>query len=34
MLDNLDMWKDAPIWTPKKIKKATKKWFLYLKKKN
>ena len=25
-------WKDAPVWTPEKIKKATKKWFYYLKK--
>lgn len=23
-------WKKAPVWTPRKIKKATKKWFYYL----
>ena len=32
MLHNLNDWKDAPVWTPKKIKKETKKWFFYLKK--
>ena len=31
MLDNIDDWKDAPIWTLFKIKKATKDWFKYLK---
>ncbi len=31
MLDNIDLYKDSPIWTPKKIKKATKVWFKYLK---
>jgi len=30
MLKDIDNWRDAPLWTPKKIKKATKKWFLYL----
>jgi len=30
MLDNIDYWKEAPIWTPKKIKGATKEWFQYL----
>jgi UDP-glucose 4-epimerase len=34
MLDNLNDWKDAPVWTPKKINKETKKWFFYLGKKN
>ena len=34
MTNNLDDWKNAPIWTPKKIKKETKKWFFYLGKKN
>jgi len=35
MLNNLDDWKSAPVWTPKKISKETKKWFFYLgKKKN
>jgi UDP-glucose 4-epimerase len=32
MLDIIDNWKDAPIWTPKKINIATKTWFKYLKK--
>ena len=31
MLKNIDLYKDSPIWTPKKIKKATKVWFQYLK---
>jgi len=30
MLDNIDYWKDAPVWTESKIKKATEDWFLYL----
>ena len=34
MLNNLNDWKDAPVWTPKKIIKETKKWFFYLGKKN
>jgi len=33
MLNNLNDWKDAPVWTPKKISKETRKWFFYLKKK-
>ena len=33
MLANLNRWKDAPLWTPKKIKIATHNWFKYLKKK-
>lgn len=32
ILKSINDWKNAPVWTPKKIKKATKKWFLYLKK--
>lgn len=32
ILKNIKDWKKAPVWTPNKIKKATKKWFLYLKK--
>jgi UDP-glucose 4-epimerase len=32
MLDNIDMWKNAPVWTPEKIKLATKDWFKYLSK--
>jgi UDP-glucose 4-epimerase len=31
MLDIIENWKDAPLWTPKKIDKATKVWFKYLK---
>ncbi len=31
MLENIDYWKDAPLWTPNKIKNATKLWFKYLK---
>ena len=31
MLDNIKDWKKAPVWTPKKIKVKTKKWFKYLK---
>ena len=31
MLKNIDYWKDAPLWTPKEIEKATKTWFKYLK---
>jgi len=31
VIDNIDYWKNAPLWTPKKIKKATKNWFKYLK---
>lgn len=30
MLDNIDYWRDAPVWTPEKIEKATKEWFEYL----
>mgnify|MGYP006083003389 CR=1 FL=1 len=33
MLKNIQNWKDAPLWTPKKIKKATSVWFKYLKSK-
>lgn len=31
MLDNIDYWKDAPLWTAESIKEATKVWFQYLK---
>lgn len=31
MLANIDAWKDAPVWTPKTIARATKEWFTYLK---
>lgn len=30
MLDNIDYWRDAPVWTPDKIAEATKDWFKYL----
>ncbi len=30
MLDNIDFWKEAPVWTPGKIEGATKEWFQYL----
>lgn len=32
MLDNVEHWKNAPVWTTDKIKEATKDWFLYLSK--
>jgi len=31
ILFKINDWKNAPLWTPKTIKKATEKWFLYLK---
>jgi UDP-glucose 4-epimerase len=31
MLENIDYWRDAPVWTPEKIKQATAEWFRYLK---
>ena len=31
LLNNIEYWKNAPVWTPKKIHKATKNWFKYLK---
>ena len=31
LLNNLDYWKKAPVWTPTKINNATKLWFKYLK---
>ena len=30
ILDNIDYWKKAPIWTADSIKEATKDWFTYL----
>lgn len=30
VLENIDYWKDAPIWTAEKISQATKDWFKYL----
>ena len=31
LLKNIEYWKKAPVWTPKKINNATKLWFKYLK---
>ncbi len=30
MLENIDYWRDAPLWTPHSIAKATETWFRYL----
>ena len=30
LLDNIDYWREAPVWDEKSIAKATKKWFEYL----
>lgn len=30
ILKNIDYWKDAPVWTPGTIEKATEDWFKYL----
>jgi len=30
LLNKIHYWKDAPIWTPKSIKKETKNWFKFL----
>lgn len=30
LLDNMDYWRDAPVWDKKSIAKATEKWFEYL----
>ncbi len=30
MLKHINDWKNAPVWTPNKISKQTKKWFYYL----
>jgi UDP-glucose 4-epimerase len=30
VLEHIDYWKGAPVWTPEKIKKATQEWFKYL----
>lgn len=30
MLENIDYWKDAPVWTPENIEEATKTWFEFL----
>jgi UDP-glucose 4-epimerase len=31
VMQNIDYWKNATVWTPKSIQKATKDWFKYLK---
>ncbi len=31
LLNNINYWKEAPLWTPQKIKYSTKLWFKYLK---
>lgn len=33
LLDNIDYWKDAPLWDEESIAEATKDWFKYLSKK-
>ncbi len=30
LINEIDYWKKAPVWTPKKIQKATRLWFKYL----
>ena len=30
VLKDINYWKKAPVWTPKKINKATKLWIKYL----
>lgn len=30
VLEDINYWKDAPVWTPEKIKAATRQWFKYL----
>jgi UDP-glucose 4-epimerase len=30
MLDNIDYWREAPLWDPNSIAEATKDWFKYL----
>ena len=27
LLDNIDYWRNAPVWTPQTIEKATATWF-------
>tara|TARA_B100001250_G_scaffold404316_1_gene420092 strand:- start:1292 stop:2284 length:993 start_codon:yes stop_codon:yes gene_type:complete len=34
LLDKINDWKEAPVWTPEKIKVATQEWFSLLEKKN
>ncbi|MBN1870821.1 MAG: SDR family oxidoreductase [Candidatus Omnitrophica bacterium] len=30
ILEHIDYWREAPVWTPEKIEEATKDWFRYL----
>lgn len=30
ILEQIDYWRDAPVWTPETIKEATREWFRYL----
>jgi UDP-glucose 4-epimerase len=30
VLNDIDYWRDAPLWTPESIAEATKTWFTYL----
>ena len=30
VMKNISYWKNAPLWTPNKISKATKNWFKFL----
>ena len=30
LLDNIDYWREAPVWTPEAIHEATRDWFKYL----
>jgi len=30
MLQNIDYWREAPLWNPESIKEATKTWFAML----
>jgi UDP-glucose 4-epimerase len=30
LIENIDYWKEAPVWTPDKIKEATSDWFKFL----
>lgn len=30
IVDNIDYWRDAPLWTPETVAKATETWFAYM----
>ena len=30
LIENIDYWKNAPVWDPNSIAEATKDWFKYL----